>query len=876
MIAIGRTIPRQACMALLVMLGAVALAGAPGAALAQNKAPPKVEPPKLITYVKAVYPEALRARGLRGEVVLELDIGVDGTVGKVAVFKSAGPDFDAAAKVAGARLLFKPATVGGKATPVRIRFRYRFKMEVAAARRGPSRGPGRYGRRGPVLAPAGFSSFRGQVLQRGTRRPVVSALVLLPKLGKETVTDADGGFAFGLLPSGRHTVQVQAAGHKAYRSKVRVRKGATTDRVLRPERDSYTLYRASVTAPPEPGEMSRRELSVEEIQRIPGVYGDAFKVVQNLPGVARVPGLGGQIIVRGSAPGDTQVMIEGVSVPLLYHFGGVYSVVNTDILEGIDFFPGSYPVRYGRKTGGLLQARLKLPKADEPWHGYVESNVFHTGFLLGGNWGDTSFTLAGRRSYIDWVLNAVVPDGVLPFTVAPRYYDYQVKVDHIFSRHFNATLLVLGSDDALELVIDRPPAGFSEAEGGLHFGTVFHGAIGLLRFSGTGWTARTTLGYVDGAVTFGVGTQALDVDISAADITLRQDVTFGEGPVQLRAGFDMLATPYDINVLLPQVGAEEGKGEDADSRLRFWAYDETFSSPSLWLDAVFKMHPDLEVVPGLRVDLYGGNANGRAILGRLNTRWRIDEQWTVKAAIGQTAQPPSFQYLVPRFGNPDLLPAGGFETAAGFELSLWDRVTVDLQGFYKVLYDLPVQPAEFFPTVLVVNEGAGRIYGLELLARHKPVGRFFGWIAYTLMRAEETPHPGDPSRPMEWDQTHILTAVASYKLPWNFEVSGRFRVVTGNPFTEVATAVYDEDDDNYNRIASSCIRCARLPAFHQFDLRLDRKWVWDTWMLGVYLDVQNVYNQANVEGIRYNYDATLQTPQTGLPIIPSLGLRGEF
>ena len=42
------------------------------------------------------------------------------------------------------------------------------------------------------------------------------------------------------------------------------------------------------------------------------------------------------------------------------------------------------------------------------------------------------------------------------------------------------------------------------------------------------------------------------------------------------------------------------------------------------------------------------------------------------------------------------------------------------------------------------------------------------------------------------------------------------------------------------------------------------------------MDVQNVYNQANVETIRYNYDATVNTPQTGLPIIPSLGLRGEF
>ena len=47
-------------------------------------------------------------------------------------------------------------------------------------------------------------------------------------------------------------------------------------------------------------------------------------------------------------------------------------------------------------------------------------------------------------------------------------------------------------------------------------------------------------------------------------------------------------------------------------------------------------------------------------------------------------------------------------------------------------------------------------------------------------------------------------------------------------------------------------------------------------MLGVYLDVQNVYNRQNPEGINYNFDAQRSAYQSLLPIIPSLGLRGEF
>jgi hypothetical protein len=37
-----------------------------------------------------------------------------------------------------------------------------------------------------------------------------------------------------------------------------------------------------------------------------------------------------------------------------------------------------------------------------------------------------------------------------------------------------------------------------------------------------------------------------------------------------------------------------------------------------------------------------------------------------------------------------------------------------------------------------------------------------------------------------------------------------------------------------------------------------------------------VYNNPAVEALAYNYDYTASSFTTGLPIIPSLGMRGEF
>jgi hypothetical protein len=59
-------------------------------------------------------------------------------------------------------------------------------------------------------------------------------------------------------------------------------------------------------------------------------------------------------------------------------------------------------------------------------------------------------------------------------------------------------------------------------------------------------------------------------------------------------------------------------------------------------------------------------------------------------------------------------------------------------------------------------------------------------------------------------------------------------------------------------------------------VRVDKRFVFDRWLLNLYLDVQNVANHANPEGLIFNYDLTQSSYQTGLPIIPSLGIRGEF
>jgi hypothetical protein len=112
-------------------------------------------------------------------------------------------------------------------------------------------------------------------------------------------------------------------------------------------------------------------------------------------------------------------------------------------------------------------------------------------------------------------------------------------------------------------------------------------------------------------------------------------------------------------------------------------------------------------------------------------------------------------------------------------------------------------------------------------------------------------------------------------LPRNWQVGGRFRLVSGNPITPVTGSVYNASLDRYEAYYGK-LNSDRLPMFHQLDLRIDKRWVYQRWMLNLYLDIQNVYNPSNTENYDYNYNFKKYNPQQSLPILTILGIKAEF
>jgi TonB family protein len=449
---------------------------------------PVVTPPELVEYVQADYPPEAFAEGLEAVVVAELDIDENGLVSGVTVTEPAGQGFDEAAEAAMLAFVFAPATSDGEPIPSRVVYRYTFFIEERIEEEEAA----------PLPA-----ELTGQVTDLNGL-PVPEATVALVPLDVEAVeepadagpedadapgliavADAEGAFELLELAAGSYQVDVVAAGYKPFTTTEELEEGEELEVIYRLETES-ALYETVVRGRRPPREVTRREVTRREITRIPGTGGDALRSIQNLPGMARAPVISGALIVRGSSPSDSAVYFDSIPMPLLYHFGGLTSVVNSDLLERIDFYPGNYSVRYGRATGGIVDVYPRQPKTDR-FHAYVDADIWDVGALvetpIGEDW---SVAAAARRSYIDGILNAVLPeDGGFEFTTAPRYWDYQAIADYHPDQRDNLRLFLYGSDDKLVFVFGDELADNPNLGGGVNVGLSFHQLQGrwLHRFS---------------------------------------------------------------------------------------------------------------------------------------------------------------------------------------------------------------------------------------------------------------------------------------------------------------------------------------------------------------------------------------------------------
>lgn len=862
----------------LLATGAVAQAPDAGTLASDAGAPTGVltKPPALLRQVEAAYPPDAAAQQLEGTVVMFIDISETGAVTNVEITQPAGHGFDEAATEAVKQFQFEPAEVDNVPAPVRIQYAYQFVFR--APEPPPEASPD-----GGVAEPQGPVNFSGQALERGTRKPLVGAEVVLTELDRSTVTDGEGRFAFRGVPVGTHPVVVVMGNYDRFKTQETIEEGKETRATYYVQKRIFSQYETVVRSDRERKEVTRTTITVAEVQRVPGTQGDTLKVVQNLPGVARPAFNGGALVIRGTSPQESGVFLDGLRIPILYHFGGLTSVYNSDLLEAVDYLPGNFSAYYGDITGGVINVRSREPRTDR-LHATVGISLIESNAVVEGPITDTlSFAIGGRRSYIDLVLKAVPFDDD-SLQVAPRYYDAQAKLVWKPSRRHTFTLQGLTSRDRLALLLDQPADGDPSVNGGLDVTTGFN-QLRLRHQFREGKLTLDTHGLVGNTILdFQIGERGLR--IASTDLYLRPTVEYAfNDNVTVAGGLDVVANLANVTASIQQP-PREGEPPSPLVTEDLINIDGKFTQyyPSAWAEVRWRPIQDLLVVPGIRTESYiftDQQEVKRTVNPRLAVRYALTETLTLKGGAGVYHSPPVQDEPSTGFGNPDLGAKRSLQYSVGAEWQARPEWFVGSEVFYNDLDDLIVRSnarvvrnGESVPENLK-NGGVGRIYGFELLVRRALTDRLFGWISYTLSRSERRDAPGARWRKFDNDQTHVLTAIASYKLPKGWEVGARFRFASGNPTTPVLGSKRDDTTDVFIPYYG-LVNSQRLPSFNQLDIRVDKNLVFDTWNLDLYLDLTNAYNNQSVEGVAYNYNYSKREYFKGLPILPVLGLKGAF
>jgi hypothetical protein len=651
---------------------------------------------------------------------------------------------------------------------------------------------------------------------------------------------------------------------------------------------------------------SAHETSVaaDEARVVPGTQGDPVKVVQDLPGVARAAFGRGDVVVWGAAPRDTRVLVDGVEVPMLYHLGGFRSVIGAGLVDNITLAPGAFGVDVGRAIGGVVDVTTRAldPDGDASPHGEASVDPIDAAAQVTFSPHEHArVVVAGRASLLDLWWPAVVPDGVGDFVAVPHALDAQAKATFALRAREELTVGVLAARDALSRTIASvDPTSMRGDERKQAFARLF------VRYArrGGGHSVHATawLGVDERSSTTTNGASSASLTVSSplagARAFLRQRVL---PALAVQTGVDALLTNSDLtrsgSLLLPPREGDPtifGAVVAADVNADAWTTTQLNVAP--YVAADITLGP-ATISPGLRLDgwaLSASRLTPRAgttpSIGTTTTTFSPDPRiaatyrttsWlTLRAAGGIYHQPPPVDDTSAVFGNPRVglerathVAGGGVvrvvEDAAG-------ALDVDVTGFYRYAEGLLARVPSSQPPLAgaLANDGVGVATGATVQVRRSQAGGAFGWLAYTLSRSERQDDVTARYRLADFDQTHVVTAVAGAPLG-PFVVSARARAATGMPRTPVVGAVFDARRDAYEPVLGAR-NTTRLPPFFQLDARAETTLRAPPFVVDVALELQNVTLHDNAEEIVFSSDYSAHALVTGVPFLAVLGARVRF
>lgn len=623
---------------------------------------------------------------------------------------------------------------------------------------------------------------------------------------------------------------------------------------------------------------------------------DVMKLMQTFPGVRGSAEGKSSLSVRGGAPGQNLVLLDGVPVYKPEHVFGFFSVFNADAVKSADLYKGAFPARYAGRLSSVIDVTTK--EGDKSTlHGSASLGLVSARAHLEAPLVRDKLSLGvyGRRSWVDWLSGAMAEGVGLKATSKLSFWDINAKVHARPDSTQSASLMAYVGRDGY-----RDSADGQEGVG-MRWGNTLVSAHYAKQFS-SGVSLDGTLSYS--------GCRSKVLSSSAGD-SLRAGGSYaclsriGEYSLSLEArtashGAHSLSMGMQVAMreFSPQITRKDTLGMS-----RQWEETVRGAVAALYAEDVFRPTQALRLVAGMRLGLFA--VGGKVFFQpepRLSGIWEIGHGFRVGASWARMYQ------------NDHLLTGNSLF----YTTEMWvcatprvrpmraDQWTLDWAWVHPKVCDVFVS---FYAKRLVhlvdfvdgatfsglsagwedmVASGEGRALGLECALR-RDFGPVSASVSYALSKADQRMDGVDYGRwyPSRQDRRHAVDIAGLWRISRKFSFSAHWVFQSGNRMSLplmhfvqadipdwIGTFVDVKSMDGRNNYV--------LPPHHRLDLALMFTHGTARRHGELSLSLYNAYNRQNIFNVKLFTRMEQKTPSSPstvryvlypsflLPILPSL------
>ena len=239
-----------------------------------------------------------------------------------------------------------------------------------------------------------------------------------------TLTDLNGKYSLTVNAADSIAVSFSMTGYRTIKRVVRSPRDTIVLKVVLPQSD-YALAETTVKGQ-RVQSSTMQSIKTKDLNNLPSTTGNGVEeLVSTMAGVSRHDELSSQYNVRGGSFDENLVYLNGQEIyrPMLVSSGNQegLSVINSDMVERIEFSTGGFPAKYGDKMSSVLDIKYRKPRKAE-----AKLNASLLGGGMYAGWGNDKFSVMGSVRYktTRYMLSTLETNG----EYSPDFLDLQTYI----------------------------------------------------------------------------------------------------------------------------------------------------------------------------------------------------------------------------------------------------------------------------------------------------------------------------------------------------------------------------------------------------------------------------------------------------------------